>query len=193
MKKLHLLFTLIVLAAFVSCGKDDGGSGTSEGTAIKGTSGTTGTSATGIFSSGSAFMYTSGFTHFFLLCEGEAKNWNDALKKPYLKIAISDASILKDVTAMADISKAIDINDPRFANVECPVSVTWNVGNGMRFMGKYGYNGGTNCYKFDTGSLLVAEGPMNGMYVIAFVGRGVDKDNEEWGADWSYGGQFARK
>ena len=194
MKRL-LLIALSVLCAvsLASCGKDDGGSGTSESTAIKGTSSTIGVGVNGVFTGGSAFMYTSRVHHFFLLCEGEAKNWNDALKKPHLEVGIHDGSILNDITAVKDMSKAIDINDPKFASVECPVSVRWCPGNGMRFVNKYSYTGAVNSYQFDSGSLMVAKGPMSGMFMIAFVGSGQDKDKNKWDCDWSYGGQFTHK
>ena len=195
MKKMCIISAIAALFAFVSCSGDggSGGSGTSEATAIKGTSMAIGNGVNGVFTGGAAFMYSSRGMVNFLLCEGDAKNWNDALKKPHLEVHILQGLILKDITAMADISKAIDINDPSYANVECPVSVRWNVGNGMRFQGKYGYQGGTNNYVFEYGRLMVGKGPLNGMYSIAFVGNGVDKDNNKWDADWSYGGQFTHK
>ena len=90
------------------------------------------------------------------------------------------------------MSKAIDINDPRFANAECPVSVRWNRGDGVRFQGKYGYQGGANNYVFQEGKLFVAKGPMKGMFTIAFVGYGKDGGNNRWDTNWSYGGQFSR-
>ena len=40
---------------------------------------------------------------------------------------------------------------------------------------------------------MVANGPLKDMFTISFVGNGVDKDNNMWEADWSYGGQFAKK
>ena len=195
MNSLNIITVFVLAAAMIlSCGKDEsaGGGGTSEGTAVKGTPGAIGTNTTGIFSGGSAFMYRTLLTHHFLLCEGEAKNWKDALTKPHLEIGISDASILSDITAMADPSRAINVNDPAFAHVECPVSVRWNPGNGMRFYNKYSYTAAPGCYQFETGSLMVAEGPMKGMFTIAFVGSGRDNENKGWSADWSYGGQFSK-
>lgn len=193
-------FALIMclLISLVSCkgvGSDSEakGSGTSERTAIKGTSGAIGTSATGIFTNGSAFMYKSSFIYHFLLCEGDAKNWEEAKKKPHIEINIEHYAVLSDITAVADISNAIDINDPAYVNAESPASVLWYPGNGMRFQGKYGYQGGTNNYVFDYGRLMVANGPLKDMFTITFVGYGVDKDNNRWEADWSYGGQFAKK
>lgn len=193
-------FALIMclLISFVSCKGDsaDGGSkgsGTSERTAIKGTAGAIGTSINGIFTGGSAFMYKSSSLYHFLLCEGDAKNWEEAKKKPHIEINIMYFAILSDVTAVADISNALDINDPAYVNAECPVSVRWFPGNGMCFQGKYGYQGGTNNYVFDYGRVMVANGPLKDMYTISFVGYGVDKDNNQWEGDWSYGGQFAKK
>ena len=206
MKTRHLISSLLMLTvlamcslvSFVSCKGDnaDGGakgSGTSERTAIKGTPGAIGTSATGIFTNGSAFMYKSSFIYHFLLCEGDAKNWEEAKKKAHIEINIESYAILSSVTAMADISNAIDINDPAYVNAESPASVLWYPGNGMRFQGKYGYQGGTNNYVFDYGRLMVGNGPLKDMFSITFVGNGVDKDNNMWEADWSYGGQFAKK
>ena len=206
MKIRHLissLLTLTVLAmcmvfSFVSCKGIGGdseakGSGTSERTAIKGTPGAIGTSVNGIFTNGSAFMYKSSFIYHFLLCEGDAKNWKEAKTKPHLEVNIESYAVLSDVSAVADISNAIDINDPAYVNAESPASVLWYPGNGMRFQGKYGYQGGTNNYVFDYGRLMVANGPLKDMYTISFVGYGVDKDNKQWEGDWSYGGQFAKK
>ena len=189
---------MCLLISFVSCKGDsaDGGakgSGTSERTAIKGTPGAIGTSINGIFSGGSAFMYKSSSLYHFLLCEGDAKNWKDAQSKPHLEINIMYFAILSDVSAVADISNALDINDPAYVNAECPVSVRWFPGNGMCFQGKYGYQGGANNYVFDYGRVMVANGPLKDMYTISFVGYGVDKDNNQWEGDWSYGGQFAKK
>ncbi len=189
---------MCLLISFVSCKGDsaDGGakgSGTSERTAIKGTPGAIGTSINGIFTGGSAFMYKSSSLYHFLLCEGDAKNWKEAQSKPHLEINIMYFAILSDVSAVADISNALDINDPAYVNAECPVSVRWFPGNGMCFQGKYGYQGGTNNYVFDYGRVMVANGPLKDMYTISFVGYGVDKDNKQWEGDWSYGGQFAKK
>ena len=193
-----IALTMCLLISFVSCKGDsaDGGSkgsGTSERTAIKGTPGAIGTSINGIFTGGSAFMYKSSSLYHFLLCEGDAKNWKEAQSKPHLEINIMYFAILSDVSAVADISNALDINDPAYVNAECPVSVRWFPGNGMCFQGKYGYQGGANNYVFDYGSLTVANGPLKDMYTISFVGYGVDKDNNQWEGDWSYGGQFAKK
>ena len=194
MKRL-LLIALSVLCAvsLASCGKDDGGSGTSESTAIKGTSGAVGVGVNGVFTGGSAFTYVSGNMRRFLLCEGDANSWKAAAKKPHLYISINQSYIFNDYTAMTDISRAINVNDPSFANVECPVSVRWSPGNGMRFVNKYSYTGAVNSYQFDSGSLMVAKGPMSGMFMIAFVGSGQDKDKNKWDCDWSYGGQFTHK
>lgn len=194
MKKIRIIMALAVLAAaFVSCsGDDDGGAGSSEASALKGTPGAIGNGTSGIFTGGSAFMYRTRLVHHFLLCEGEAKNWNDALKRPHLEIGINDNAILDDILSITDMSKAIDINDPRFANAECPVSVRWNRGDGVRFQGKYGYQGGANNYVFQEGKLFVAKGPMKGMFTIAFVGYGKDGGNNRWDTNWSYGGQFSR-
>ena len=189
---------MCLLISFVSCKGDsaDGGakgSGTSERTAIKGTPGAMCCGINGIFSGGSAFMYKSSSLYHFLLCEGDAKNWKDAQSKPHIEINIMYFAILSDVTAVADISNALDINDPAYVNAECPVSVRWFPGNGMCFQGKYGYQGGANNYVFDYGRVMVANGPLKDMYSITFVGYGVDKENNKWEADWSYGGQFAKK
>ncbi|MBQ3711734.1 MAG: hypothetical protein II891_04995 [Bacteroidales bacterium] len=193
-----IVLTMCLLISFVSCNGDsaDGGSkgsGTSERTAIKGTPGAIGTSIDGIFTGGSAFMYKSSSLYHFLLCEGDAKNWKDAQSKPHLEINIMYFAILSDVSAVADISNALDINDPAYVNAECPVSVRWFPGNGMCFQGKYGYQGGANNYVFNYGRVMVANGPLKDMYTISFVGYGVDKDNNQWEGDWSYGGQFAKK
>lgn len=193
-----IVLTMCLLLSLISCngvGGDSGakGSGTSERTAIKGTPGTIGTSVNGLFSGGSAFMYKSSFIYHFLLCEGDAKNWGEAKKKPHIEINIESYAVLSDITAVADISNAIDINDPAYVNAESPASVLWYPGNGMRFQGKYGYQGGTNNYVFDYGRLMVANGLLKDMFTISFVGNGVDKDNNRWEADWSYGGQFAKQ
>lgn len=195
MKKLNIILAIFGLFALVSCSGDggSGGSGTSESTAIKGTSVTVGTSINGVFTGGSAFTYVSGPQRRFLLCEGEANSWKDAEKKPHLYVSINSAMIMDNILGVTDLSKAIDVNDPSFANVECPVSVRWVPGNGMRFFNKYSYTGAVNTYAFDTGSLIVAKGPMGGMYMITFVGSGQDKDKNKWDSDWSYGGQFTHK
>ena len=193
MKRFLSVLAIAALFALASCSGDDGGnSGTSESTAIKGTPGSFGIDATGSFTGGSAFYYSSRGMVNFLLCEGDAKNWNDALKKPHLEIHILQGLILKDVSQVS-ASNYIDVNDPSYANVECPVSVRWAPGNGMTFVNKYSYTGAANMYKFDTGSLSVAKGPMSGMYTIAFLGNGKDKDNKTWDANWGYGGQFTHK
>ena len=190
---LFIALSILCAVSLASCGKDDGGAGTSESTAIKGTSMAIGNGVNGMFTGGSAFTYTSRNMRRFLLCEGEAKSWKDAEKKPHLYVSILSGMITDDILGVTDLSKAIDVNDPSFAHVECPVSVRWCPGNGMRFFNKYSYTGAVNTYAFDTGSLMVAKGPMSGMFMIAFVGNGTDKDNQAWGTDWSYGGQFTHK
>lgn len=190
---LFIALSILCAVSLASCGKDDGGAGTSESTAIKGTSGAVGVGVNGVFTGGSAFTYVSGNMRRFLLCEGDAKSWKDAEKKPHLYVSILSGMITDDILGVTDLSKAIDVNDPSFAHVECPVSVRWSPGNGMRFFNKYSYTGAVNTYAFDTGSLVVAKGPLGGMYMIAFVGSGQDKDKNKWDSDWSYGGQFTHK
>ena len=85
MKKIRIIMALAVLAAaFVSCsGDDDGGAGSSEASALKGTPGAIGNGTSGIFTGGSAFMYRTRLVHHFLLCEGEAMH----LRSPIWKSA----------------------------------------------------------------------------------------------------------
>lgn len=180
MKK--ILSALLLAAAVVTaCSKDDAGSG--EATAVKGSSSTViGWGIDGPINSGSAFMYKTGQTYCFLLCEGEANSWEDAKKHPFLEIHIWEAYINTDISAVADLSRVYDINE-----TPSHIYVCWSPGNGNRYFNKPQYASAQGNYTFESGSLSVSF--LYGMYTIAFSGFCSD-DKNTYSPGWSYAGQF---
>ena len=186
MKLIHPLAALTMIAGMLcSCTSDGGGTGSSEESSIKGSSMVSGFSAGHTFNNGSAFMYKSGQTYYFLLCEGEASSWEKAKALPHLEIHIWEGWIITDPMALADYTKHIDINGS-----EKKVYVCWVPGNGYRFFDKNNYASAQGNFMFESGSLSVGSVGMD-MYTIAFTGRGTDK-KDYFEADYSYGGQFSR-
>ena len=183
MKRIFIALT-IVAALLPSCKKGGDDSGTSESSALVGSPATViSITDTGSHNEGSAFMYKSAQTLYFLLCEGKATSWNDGLRLPHLEIHIWEALVKDDAMAFANPDNAIDINgsDPK-------VYVCWKAGNGHNFFDKnnYAVAPGVN-YQFESGSLSVAE--VMGMYMIAFQGLCAD-DKGAYSPGWSYSGSF---
>ncbi len=176
---------ILMVALLPSCKKDGGsGPGSSESTAMKGSTDTViSITDTGSHGEGSAFMYKSAQTLYFLLCEGKANSWNEGLLLPHLEVHIWESWVLEDAMAFADPNKAIDIN-----GTEKKVYVCWKAGNGHNFMDKnnYAVAPGVN-FQFESGSLSV--GKVMGMYMIAFSGFCAD-DKGSYTPGWSYSGEF---
>ena len=186
MKRFLFAVLAFVLAIICSCSKDGAGSpeGSSESTAIAGSPETViSITDTGSHSEGSAFMYKSAQTLYFLLCEGKANSWNAGIRLPHLEVHIWEALVKDDPMAFANPANAIDINgsDPK-------VYVCWKAGNGHNFFDKnnYAVAQGVN-YTFESGSLNVAK--VMGMYMIAFNGFCADEIGA-YSPGWSYSGSF---
>ena len=179
------IFAALLLAAvcLAACTKDDDG-GSGEASAVKGSTSTmVGWGINGSFDSGSAFMYKSAQTYYFLLCEGQANSWGDALLLPHLEIHIWESYINKDLSAIADLSKVYDINE-----TPSHIYVCWAPGNGHRFFNKPQLSSAQGNYPFESGNLSVSY--LYGMYTIAFSGFCAD-DKGSYSPGWSYAGQFA--
>ena len=139
--KRFIVVAVLVAALLPSCKKDGDGPGASESTAMVGSPETViSITDTGSHNEGSAFMYKSAQTLYFLLCEGKATSWNDGLRLPHLEVHIWEALVKDDPMAFANPSNAIDINgsDPK-------VYVCWKAGNGHNlFHGLTGYDFGSD-------------------------------------------------
>ena len=174
---------LLTTLAAISCTGDEEGGSASEAKAVRGSSTSViGVTDTGSFSEGSAFMYKRAQTLYFLLCEGTARSWSEALKLPHLEIHIWESYVGTDVMAMANPANAIDINGN-----DKKVYVCWKAGNGHRFFDKNNYAVADGNYKFESGSLSVYK--VMGMYTIAFSGFCADEKGA-YSPGWSYSGQF---
>lgn len=185
MKRILTIAAMLLTAVVaVSCsGDDEGGSAANEAKAVQGSSGTViGITDTGSFNEGSAFMYKSAQTLYFLLCEGSARSWSEGLKLPHLEIHIWESYVGSDPSALTNPDNAIDINGSGKK-----VYVCWKAGNGHRFFDKNNYAVADGNYKFESGSLSVSK--LMGMYTIAFSGMCADEKGA-YSPGWSYSGQF---
>ena len=181
---LYISVFVLIAALLASCGKDDGGVASSEGSAVKGsTTSMVISSPRGQSTEGSAFMYKTGQTLCFLLCDGTANSWSKGLLLPHLEIHIWESYVVTDVNAMANpAASAIDVN-----STSKKVYVCWAPGNGQRYFDKNHYAVAAGNYTLESGSVMVSK--VYGIYSISFVGDGSD-GKDVYGTTWSYAGSF---